>query len=259
MLARCLAGLALATAATSATAGAWTQPKGKGQIIVKAETMRATQGYDSAGEVQSLTAERRDRAVGFFAEYGVTERVTVQLKGEWQSGEDAFVNYEGRGPVEVGLTWQAYRDDRTAVSVYGGYSRSGSGRNAGYAAPGVGEQDWEVRVSAGRSLNGGGTTRRWRPERSFVEVQAARRMRDGLPHETRVDVTVGGHFGRRWLVLAQAFGGLTDGDGARWLSVETSLVRNLGPWSVQAGWRQTVAGRETPVAQGAVVALWRRF
>ncbi|MBA3049587.1 MAG: hypothetical protein FP822_08495, partial [Brevundimonas sp.] len=73
-----------------------------------------------------------------FLEYGLTDRLTVQFKGDWQSGEDAFVEYEGRGPLEIGVTWQAWRDDRTAVSLYAGYADGGEGRNAGYAAPGVG-------------------------------------------------------------------------------------------------------------------------
>ena len=261
MIARCLAGLLLATAATSASANAWTQPRDKGQVILKAEAMRAKEGYDASGAVRPLPDEREDRALGVFAQYGLTETLTVQFKGDWQAGEDAFVDYDGRGPVEIGVIWQAYRDDRNAVSLYAGYSQSGDGRNAGYAAPGVGEQDWEVRVSAGRSLGGPGRglIGGWGPERSFVEVQAARRMRDGLPDETRADFTVGSHFGQGWMVLGQAFGGMTDGDGSRWLSVETSVVRNLGHWSLQAGWRQTVAGRDTPLAEGAVVALWRRF
>ncbi|WGM30744.1 hypothetical protein [Brevundimonas sp. NIBR11] len=257
MFYRCLAGLALALAATSASANAWTQAKGRGQIIVKGEAMRATEGFDPTGERRPLGEAREDRSGGLFAEYGLTDTLTVQFKGDWQSGEDRFVDYEGRGPLELGLTWQAYRDQRNAVSLYAGYSVSGDGRNAGYAAPGVGERDWEVRVSAGRSL--GGTGREWAPDRSFVEVQAARRMRDGLPDETRADFTVGSHFGETWMVLGQAFGGMADGDGARWLSVETSVVRNLGDWSIQAGWRRTVAGRETPLAEGAVIALWRRF
>lgn len=261
MLHRCLAGLLLATAASSAYANAWTQPKGKGQVIVKAEIMRASDGYDPSGAVVALPAERRDGGVGVFAQYGLTERLTVQFKGDWQSGEDAFVDYDGRGPVELGLIWQAYRDDRTALSLYAGYARSGDGRNAGYAAPGVGEQDWEVRAAAGRSLGEPGRpfAGGWWPERSFVELQVARRMRDGLPDETRADFTLGSHFGDTWMVLGQAFGGATDGNGARWLSVETSVVRNLGRWSLQAGWRRTVAGRETPLSEGLVVALWRRF
>lgn len=260
-----LAAVALIPALTSASgaqAGAWTQPKGRGQVIVKYEDMRADRGFDPDGNRLDLPAERRDRSAGAFAEYGLTDRLTLQVKGDWQTGEDAFVDYDGRGPVEIGVTWQAWRDDHAAVSLYGGYAAAGDGRNAGYAPPGVGDQDWEVRASAGRSFGGGiddGMIGRWGPDRSFVEVQVARRMRDGLPDESRADVTVGGHFGDHWMVLGQAFGGVADGDGARWLSVETSVVRRIGDWSLQAGWRQTVAGRENPVAQGAVIALWRRF
>jgi len=60
-------------------------------------------------------------------------------------------------------------------------------------------------------------------------------------------------------VLGQAYGGVTDSGGARWLSVETSVVRRFGPWSLQAGWREAVVGREIPVARGPVLAVWRRF
>lgn len=255
-----LAGLALATAASSAHAGAWAQPRGKGQIIAKAESMRATEGYDGSGAALPLSDPREDQAVGVFAEYGLTDRLTLQFKGDWQSGEDAFVDYSGRGPVEVGVTWQAWRDDHTALSLYAGYAVAGEGRNAGYAAPGVGEQDWEVRVSAGRGFGApAAVAGRWGADGMFVEVQAARRMRDGLPDEVRADLTLGAHFGETWMVLAQAFGGVTDGDGARWLSAETSVVRHLGRWSLQAGWRRTVAGRETPLAEGPILAVWRRF
>ncbi|QTC92060.1 hypothetical protein IFJ75_03860 [Brevundimonas goettingensis] len=256
-----LAGVAVLLSPAVADAGAWTQPKGKGQIIVKYEDMRADQGFDPDGNRVDLPQERRDSSAGVFAEYGLTDRLTVQFKGDWQDGEDIFLNYEGRGPLEIGLTWQVWRDDATAVSLYGGYASAGEGRNAGYAAPGVGDHDFEARVSVGRSF--GGQPVRWGPDRSFVELQAARRMRDGLPDETRVDFTVGGHFGESWMVLAQAFGGAADDDGsaegARWLSVETSVVRRLGDWSLQAGWRQTAAGRETPVSGGPVLAVWRRF
>ena len=260
-----LAAVALISALTSASgarAGAWTQPQGKGQVIVKYEDMRADRGFDRDGNRLPLPADRRDRSAGVFAEYGLSDRLTLQVKGDWQTGEDAFFDYDGRGPVEIGVTWQAWRDDHAAISLYGGYAAAGDGRNAGYAAPGVGDRDWEVRASAGRSFGAGvgdGGNGRRGPDRSFVELQVARRMRDGLPDESRADITVGAHFGDHWMVLGQAFGGVADGGGARWLSVETSVVRHIGDWSLQAGWRQTVAGRETPLAQGGVIALWRRF
>lgn len=242
--------------AGSAAAGPWTQPRGEGQMIFKFEDMRADRGFDPDGALADLPAERRDTTFGLFAEYGVTDRVTVQFKGDWQSGEDAFADYDGRGPLEIGVTWQAWRDDRTAVSLYAGYADGGEGRNAGYAAPGVGDSDWEVRASVGRSFGG---SDRWGAGGSFVDLQAARRMRQGLPDETRIDATAGTHLGDDWMVLAQAFGGQADDGGPRWLSLEASVVRDLGDWSVQAGWRQAVAGRETPRSGGPVIAVWRRF
>ncbi|MGA0545890.1 hypothetical protein ACO2Q1_11490 [Brevundimonas sp. VNH65] len=247
--------------AADARAGAWVQPRGKGQAILKLEQMRADQGYGPSGEAVVLPAPRRDTSAGVFAEYGLTERLTLQLKGDWQQGRDFFVDYEGRGPVEVGLTWQVARTDKWAVSVYGGYAQGGEGRNAGYAAPGQGDQDWEARASVGRSFSGGDG--RFAASGRFLELQTARRFRQGLPDETRIDLTWGSHYGPDWMILAQAFAGQADDDqgrpGARWLAVETSAVRRFGDWSVQAGWRSTVAGRETPVANGPVIAIWRRF
>jgi hypothetical protein len=216
--------------------------------------MRADRGFDPSGDRVDLPGARRDRVAGVYAEYGLTDRVTLKLKGEWQAGEDAFVDYDGRGPIEIGATWQAWRSGGSAVSLSAGYADGGEGRNAGYAAPGLGDRDWEARVSAGRSFG----ARRWMPP-SFVELQTARRWRSGLPDEVRIDATAGLHVAPGWMLLSQAYGGLTDGDGARWLSLETSVVRDVGDWSVQAGWRQAVAGRETPDSGGPVVAVWRRF
>lgn len=251
-----LAATALLAAAGSASAGPWTQPRGQGQIILKYEAMEADRGFDMDGVLADLPAGRRDTVVGVFAEYGLTDRLTLQFKGDWQSGEDAFVDFDGRGPLEIGVTWQVWRGDRAALSLYAGYADGGEGRNAGYAGPGVGDSDWEVRASVGRSFGG---FDRWGPSGSFVDLQTARRMRQGLPDETRVDATAGLHFGEDWMVLTQAFGGQADEGGPRWLSLEASVVRDFGDWSVQAGWRQAVAGRETPEARGPVIALWRRF
>lgn len=239
-----------------AHAGAWTRKKGEAQIILKLETMRATEGFDPAGRRVPLPAERRDDALGLFAEYGLTDRLTLQFKGDLQRGEDAFVDFEGRGPIEIGLTWQVWRDDRTAVSLYAGYADGGEGRNAGYAPPGQGDSDWEVRTSVGRSF---GKATPWDANPTFIEAQVARRFREGLPDETRVDLTYGHHLSPSWMVLSQAFAGATDEDGAQWFSLENSVVYNRGAWSFQAGWRHAADGRETPAASGPMIALWRRF
>lgn len=249
--------LAGAAAASPVAAGPWTREQATAQFILKYEVMRAERGFDPDGNSLPLPRERRDTSLSLYAEYGLTDRLTLVFKSEWQTGSDAFVDYEGRGPLEIGLSWQAYRDTKNAVALQVTYADGGEGRNAGYAAPGEGTGDWEVRLSAGRSVT---------PDRPllgmqslFVDIQGARRFRQGLDDETRLDVTLGSRFGRDWMVLSQVYSGQVDNGGPRWLSTETSVVRDLGDWSVQLGWRTALAGRETPQSEGWVVGVWRRF
>lgn len=235
-----------------AQASAWPQPKGQGQVIVKYEAMRAEKTLGPDGRREPMYAPRVDRGLSMLIEYGLTDRLTLQAKGEWQSGRAAFLDYEGRGPVEVGARWQVAEGQGGTLSVYAGYALAGQGRNAGYADPGQGEQDWEVRIMAGQSR-----------ERWFGDIQLARRWRQGLPDEIRTDLTLGYHLSDDWTAMGQVFAGRADAErragDAAWVSAELSAVRHLGPWSGQLGWRQTVAGRMTPVAQGPIVAIWRRF
>lgn len=251
-----MAAMMALSPAGAACAGAWSPAKGHGEVIVKYEDMRADEALSADGVRVELPGGRRDMTASVLVEYGLTDRLTLQVKGEWQDGRDAWVDYQGRGPMEIGVRWQVYRDDRNVAAVYVGHARGGAGRNAGYAPPGAGDSDVEARLLAGRSFAGGG----WRAQGGFAEVQAARRWRAGLPDETRVDATAGLHLSSDWMVMGQAFAGAADGDGAaRWLSVETSVVRRFGDWRLQAGWRQTAAGREIPAVSGPVFGIWRRF
>ena len=264
LVAGAAASLSFLFGSTTAEAGAWIQKKGKAQVIVKYEAMRATEGFDPDGRRVPLMAERSDVSANAFIEYGMTDRLTLQLKADWQDGEDQFVDYNGRGPLEVAVVWQAWRNDRGAISLQAGYSSPGEGRNAGYEAPGQGAGDWEVRVSGGWSFAGrkksGPRRRRWlSPDRSFVELQLARRMRAGLADENRAEITIGRHFGDNWMVLNQTYAGRTEDGVSQWVQSETSIVRRFGSWNVQAGWRATTAGRETPAASGPIVGVWHRF
>ncbi len=251
-LIRVVSGAAAALAALTplvAHAGAWPTPKGETQVIVKVESMRAEDGFDLSGGRMPLPAEQVDRVLGLLVEYGLTDRITLQAKGDWQDGEDAFVDYQGRGPVELGVRVNVWRDDWTVLSVYAGHAWGGDARNAVYAPPGAGNSDWDLRVLAGRSFA-------WRG--AFVELQAARRLRDGLPDETRLDLTAGAELAPGWSVLNQVFAGRSE-QGSEWANLETSVVRTSGAWSLQAGWRQTVAGRNVPESRGPILAVWRRF
>jgi hypothetical protein len=227
-------------------------PPGETLAILKYEQAGADEAFDADG-ARAPMPERTDESVSLYLEHGLTRRLTVQGRLGWTRGEDAFVAYEGRGPVELGLRYAAVKTDRMAVSLYLGAALAGEGRNAGYAAPGAGETDLEARLLAGRSL-----TLRGRP--AFAEIQVARLDRGGLPDETRLDLTLGVEPSPRWLLLAQAYAGRADAaSGAEWVKLELSAARRLGPWRLQAGWRQSLSGRVSPAERGPVMAVWRTF
>lgn len=231
--------------------------RGETQAIIKLERMRADEGFDVDGVRRPLLARREDDTVSIFAEHGLTDRLTLQIRADWQRGRDSFADYEGMGPAEIGLRYALVRTERSVISVYGGYARAGEGRNSGYAAPGSGDHDWEVRLLAGRS----GRFRWLGGREAFAEVQAARRFRDGLVDEDRLDATAGVQVGTNWVLLNQVYAGrTTEGPDVHWVNAEFSIVRRFDDWSFQAGWRQAVSGRgEVPAQTGVVLAIWRRF
>jgi protein XagA len=233
--------------------GAWPMEPGRTQAIVKYERTTADQGYDPDANLVAIDG-RRDETLSVFVEHGLTPRLTLQVKGGVTRGNDRWISYSGRGPIEAGIRWTAQRGPRSSLAVYLGAGEAGVGRNAGYAAPGKGGVDLEARVLYGRSAL-------WRGREVFVDVEAARLKRHGLADETRLDATLGLRPAKPWLALAQVYSGQADREGldARWIKSEISIVRAFGDWSVQAGWRDTISGRETARDRGVVLALWRRF
>jgi len=197
---------------------------------------------------------RRDESLSVFVERGLAPRLTLQAKAGVTRGHDRWARYSGRGPVEAGLRWAVLRGERSSLAVYMGAGEGGAGRNAGYAAPGQGSLDLEARVLFGRSVT-------WRGREVYLDVQAARLKREGLADETRVDATLGLRPSKNWLVLAQTYAGQADRDPvrSRWVKSEFSVVRSFGAWGAQAGWRDTVSGRETARDRGIVLGLWRRL
>jgi hypothetical protein len=61
--------------------------------------------------------------------------------------------------------------------------------------------------------------------------------------------------------MAQAYAGEADRRPLKssWVKAELSAVRSFGTWGVQAGWRETVVGRDIPKDRGIVLGLWRGF
>ncbi len=250
-----LLGAVALLASGPALAGAWPLAPGESQLILKYERGVADRAFDPDGALADMPAERREDYLSAFYEHGLTDRLTLQARAGLTRGRDAFVDYQGRGPTELGLRWAVRRDARTPISLYLGVIEPGEGRNGGFPAPDADGPDYETRLLVGRSGA-------WRGRSVFAEAQLARVFRSRLPDETRLDATLGVHLAPRWLLLAQTYAGRSDAETyrSRYQKAELSVVRELGAdWRVQAGWRATIAGREAAADAGPVMALWRRF
>ena len=227
---------------------------GKTQAILKYERETADEAFDVNGVVVPIEAQDEE-SLSLFLEHGLTRRITLQGKLGWTRGTGSFTKFDGRGPIDLGARYAVLEGPKTAVSLYGGVTFPGEGRNAAYYAdPGAGEMDVELRLLAGRS----GTF--WR-RHLFGEVQLARIAREGLPDETRVESTIGWHPMKNWLLMAQTYAGRAEAEPTAplWLKSEVSVVRDIGDWRLQAGWRSSSLGVESPVSHGPVLAVWKTF
>ncbi|WP_292054638.1 hypothetical protein [Brevundimonas sp. UBA5866] len=251
-----LLGAVLAFGADPVRAGAWNQSKGQGQLIVKYEPVWSIHRFDADGDRFMQEHERVDHVVSLWAEYGLSERVTLLLKTDWQDADDGVRSYRGIGPTEIGARWQFLSVGQTVASVQSTYVSDSQGRNAAWGSPGEGAQELDIRLLAGHTFTKGRRAK-------FVEVQLARRWRESLSDDTRVEATAGVHLSNDYTLLSQIYAGQGDeeaGDkGARWLTAEIGAVRHWDAWSAQLGWRATVAGRKVNAGDGPIVALWRRF
>ena len=245
----CLASLA---EGATARAGAWPEPVGGGQMIVKAEADAATVGLDAAGTSVPIPKQSADR-ISLYADYGLTPVLSLQLVGSLDAERQGGLHGKGLGATALGLRYVLARGDDWVLTAYAGATGPSSGTLARLdpARRGAGA---EARLLAGRSLRLAGHD-------LFGEIQVARLS--GVAHggQSRLDATLGIGVRPGLMVLNQIYAGRQEGGAgtAAWVKSEHSLVQSFGPWRAQVGWRRTLLGRDLPVAAGPVIGLWRRF
>jgi len=233
-----------------AEAGAWPLAPGRTQIIAKYESSQTRSAYDDDGRTIQIPTNAISGGE-VFIERGLSQRLTLQANLRYLRGQEGFGSNYTRTTGDLGLRVLAYRSPNWVVSLYAGAAvlRSDQAELIAQSSRDLG--DPEARLLVGHSFNLG-------PNRGFAEVQAAQLGHKGKASEMRIEGRVGMDLTRSWQVLLQNYRG-SNPRGVEWSKAELSLVRELGPASLQLGWRQSLSGRQTAHEAGPVMALWYRF
>lgn len=243
-----------------ASAGAWTQDKGKWLVISSFDTTQAGRGYDSDSHAD--VPVRFDKTyVKSLTEYGLTNRITlfaitdyVNATAAWD-GNPAIKarDFSAEGGARFGVTnrlgiWSL----QASYKVAGPFDLSNSIRPD------------SARIVEARALHG--TAFRLFGHDGFADVEVAQRwITRPRPDETVIDLSAGLWFGTKTMAMVQNFNTIAAGNAVppytyfRTHKIELSVVRNLSSrWSVQVGAFVSPAGQNSLVEQGVTLALWMR-
>lgn len=254
------AGLVLAAGVSSAFAGAWTLPEGKGQVIVSGLYAEAAEAFGEKGSREAIPVFRK-ADLSAYVEYGLTDWLTAIGQAEAQSFAANRPPTFGNAQFALGMAGARVRlwhDDRAVVSAELA-ARFEPGED-GSLLSGLSGGGIDLRLLGGYGFALGD----WP---SFVNGEVAYRphLEDG-DGEVRLDLTLGTRPRERLLLLAQSFNALSaelSGDlagGRAEHKLHVSAVYDLTETlSVQVGGLATVAGRHSLRERGLVTALWFRF
>ncbi len=239
-----------------ALAGAWPQEKGRAQLITSLEATTATSAYDGDGDLTIPLDVYSQTDATFYAQYGLTERLTLTGKTGYQSYETEFESFSGLASVELGVRYNLIQTPRSVFSIGASVEGLGDGRRDATDITGQAGTDAEARLLYGRNTQLFGYP-------AYLNVEWAYRQRSQAPDQTRLDATVGLKLNRGWMAMAQVFAGQTertdDGYQGRWVNTQLSVAKSFGANTVQVGWRKMVSGRYVPDKNTLIVGLWRDF
>lgn len=259
-----LSTLTIAFPAT-AYAGAWTLPKGDGQVIATWSLSEADESYSNDSK-DLIAAKFSKKELQLYTEYGITDTITLIGKSALHR-----VNYSPQGEREtrtgLGLTRLGIRRNLAhifgwTVSLQQSLQLSASGEAIPDADLGQSGHGTELRLLAGRNLKGFGVT-------GFVDVQASETFRfNGNPSSRAYDLTLGFDIPYESQLFAQIFHLQTDANlnstdlilPNESTKAQLSFVRPINSKNrLQFGAFHTIDGRNTVKETGATLSLWRAY
>jgi hypothetical protein len=257
-----IASLLAAAMAGPVIAGAWTQEKGKGQVIAAGTFTRSTRQFDDGGD--AVPIPRYDKfELNTLVEYGLSDWLTVMTQPQlmW-TGIAAPTDAEasGLGYTDLGARARLWSDKESVLSAQALARVPGQHDEDNAAAIGKTDAEFDLRALYGRAFTIDGRS-------GFIDAQLGYRFRfDDPPNEVRFDFTFGIRPDPKLLLLAQSFNTFADGsaegvfEDGREHKIQLSAVLSLDDvWSLQLGGIATLAGENTLRERGVIAALWRKF
>jgi hypothetical protein len=111
--------------------------------------------------------------------------------------------FSGLSSIEIGERYTLKRSNDFVFAVGASIEGLGKGRRTDFDVSAKGGTDYDLRAYAGRSFKLLGKP-------SFIELQAARHVRQYEASQWRVDATLGVKPAPKWMVMAQVFSGRAD-------------------------------------------------
>ena len=269
-----VAGLTLATTTGTAHAGAWTLPKGSGQVILTNLYYWAQDEFSKSGNRHGFSNDGEFTKYEFnpYIEYGLRDDLTLVLntfvrRVSFTNEFSGEVNF-GLADPELALRYRLSPPD--AQTIWAVQAALKFPVAVPHDTPPLGNEqtDAEARLLVGRGFNIFG---RW----AYWDVEVAYRFRDEAPaDEIKLDLTLGVSLTDDWLVIGQFFAtrGLRNGETIQvqgnptldtnydlykaQLSVVYQLTKST---RIQVGYQRDLAGRNTGAGQATLLSLWFRF
>ncbi len=267
-------------AVSSAQAGAWLYPEGKGQVIVTGGFARARGAYDSAGRLVSTPPYDRLEGRGYL-EHGLTDWLNVVIEGD-------AVRFRG-APAPYDPTDLLIAEAKAGVPLYApppqGLKYEGLGLGAAGARLRLFEGGDYVFSFQGQLRAASPQARRFLDMRDPVQADARLLMGrsfslfglegffDGqLGHrsggqngsEIRADVTLGLRPLDRVLLMAQSYSAVSPRASLTTAlaqqKFQLSAVYDVAPsMSLQIGGIAAPGGANAPAERGVIAAIWWRY
>lgn len=257
-----LVGLAFLSASTPLHAGAWTLDKSTGLALFTLTPSTATEVFDGDRRLRSTPRYNKFEFQALF-EYGVTDWFTLILAPGLQhisiaAPVDArrtglgYSEFGGRARLTGGANW--------VLSAQGTTRIPGTFDTGNPAAIGNNGFEQDIRLLFGHGFSVGA----WP---AFIDLQLGQRFKAGnRPSEVHIDGTFGIRPAEQWLLMAQVFNVISEGDNPPlfpsydYSKLQLSLVRQLTQqWALQLGGFTTFHGRNALQENGVLAGAWYKY